>query len=393
MAHPSSDSRRTSPRRAAAAVLVAALLCGAPPIAQAPRSDRDRASDAAKRTADRLRALQREADALVAKERTLLGELRKLELDRQISVEQLARLGAERVATEKQLQAAEARAAQLASRAEEQLPDIESRLVQLYKLGRPGYWRLLLSADDLQALGRAYRAAATMTAIDRARLNEYYATLDALAAERRALQARAGELRTLTAEAEKARAALDKAVASRAALVKSIDARRDLNAQLMGELQMAQQKLQASIAEMEGGGAAAVLPLRPFQGDLPWPAHGTVTRRFGRDPGNQPGTSAVRNGMELAVAEGQPVRSVHSGTVAFADPFAGYGNLVIVEHGSRSFSLYGYLGSVEVARGDRVDTGTTVGTSGRDPGGNPALYFELRVDGTAVDPLQWLERP
>lgn len=393
MAHLCSESRPTALSRAIAAALAAALVCGVPSSAQAPRSDRERAGDAAKRTADRLRALQREADALVTQARTLLGELRKLELDRQISVEQLARLEAERVETEKQLQAAEARAARLASRAEEQLPDIETRLVQLYKLGRAGYWRLLLGADDLQALGRAYRAAATMTAIDRARLNEYYATLDALAAERKALQARAGELRTLTAAAEKARAALDKAVASRAALVRSIDARRDLNAQLMGELQMAQQKLQASLAEMEGGGGGAVLPLRPFQGDLPWPARGTVTRRFGRDPGNQPGLSAVRNGMELAVAEGQPVRSVHSGTVVYADHFAGYGNLVIVEHGSRSFSLYGYLESVEVARGDRVDTGTTVGTSGRNPSGNPSLYFELRVDGAPVDPLQWLERP
>jgi septal ring factor EnvC (AmiA/AmiB activator) len=54
------------------------------------------------------------------------------------------------------------------------------------------------------------------------------------------------------------------------------------------------------------------------------------------------------------------VRSVHDGTVAFADQFAGYGNLVIVDHGSRSYSLYGYLGSLAVARGEHVDAGTRV---------------------------------
>jgi septal ring factor EnvC (AmiA/AmiB activator) len=100
----------------------------------------------------------------------------------------------------------------------------------------------------------------------------------------------------------------------------------------------------------------------------------------------------MRNGIELDVAEGQPVRSVHEGTVAFADQFAGYGNLVILDHGNRAYSLYGFLGAVDVTRGGRVEAGRPVGTSGRDPSGNPGLYFELRVDGTAVDPLQWLKK-
>ncbi|MGH9371120.1 MAG: murein hydrolase activator EnvC family protein [Vicinamibacterales bacterium] len=373
----------------AALALHVVVLAQTPP----PRTDRERADAAAKRTADRLRALQREADALAAQERTLLVDLRKLEVDRQISVEQLTRIDREREETQQKLTDAEARAAELARQADAQLPDVEARLVQLYKLGRAGYWRLLLNAEDMQALGRAYRTASTLTALDRARVTEHYKTLDALARERKALQARAEEITSLQAEATRTRDRLDKAVAGRSGLVKSIDARRDLNAQLMGELQNAQQRLQASVAKLGAGeGAAPLLPLRPFQGDLPWPAKGRVTRRFGRQPRSQSGAAVVRNGMDLAVAEGQPVRSVHEGTVAYADQFAGYGNLVILEHGGRSYSLYGYLGALEVTRGQRVDPQTVLGISGRDPSGNPALYFELRVDGAAVDPLQWLRK-
>jgi septal ring factor EnvC (AmiA/AmiB activator) len=55
--------------------------------------------------------------------------------------------------------------------------------------------------------------------------------------------------------------------------------------------------------------------------------------------------------------------------------------------------LYGHLDSAEVATGQRLDAQAPVGMSGRNPGGAPALYFELRIDGTAVDPLQWLKRP
>ena len=379
-------------RVACVSVLLAVAIV--PLVAQTPvPQDRDRAAAAAKRTEDRLRALQREADALAAQERTVLMELRKLEVDRQISVEQLGRIERDRADVQKTLEAAEARAAALAQTAAAQLPDVEARLAQLYKMGRAGYWRLLLNVEDLQALGRAYRTASVMSEVDRARVREHYATLDALAAERKALHARAEQLSALQTEAVRARAAADKAVAARTALVATIDARRDLNAELVGELEAAQQKLQTSISQMDvSRGSAVPLPLRPFQGDLPWPVPGRIVRPFGRQPTSRFGTAIVRNGMEIGAAEGQPVRSIHEGTVAFADQFEGYGNLVIIDHGSRNYSLYGYLGSVGTTRGQRIDAQTVVGTVGQNPGGNPALYFELRVDGAAVDPLQWLKK-
>ena len=96
--------------------------------------------------------------------------------------------------------------------------------------------------------------------------------------------------------------------------------------------------------------------------------------------------------MEFATPEGQSVRAVHEGSVEFAGPFTGYGNLVIVDHGDRSYSLYGHLDSVTVTKGQRIDAQTPLGTSGRNPSGTPALYFELRIDGAPVDPLQWLKR-
>jgi septal ring factor EnvC (AmiA/AmiB activator) len=65
---------------------------------------------------------------------------------------------------------------------------------------------------------------------------------------------------------------------------------------------------------------------------------------------------------------------------------------VIVDHGDQIYTLYGHLGSAAVHKGDRVDAATTVGLAGRNPSGNPSLYFEVRVDGKAVDPLQWLKR-
>jgi septal ring factor EnvC (AmiA/AmiB activator) len=352
------------------------------------------APDPAKRAAERIRALQREADDLLAREKTLLVELRKLEIDRQLKSEEVSKFEREAAETERKLAVTTKRHAALRQNADEQRPDVEARLVQLYKLGSGGYWRLMLDVDDLRSMGRAYRTASAMTSLDKLRVLQHQQTLDALAAERTALEARSRELSGLREEARKARAGLDRAVASRNALVDSIDQRRDLNAQLAGELQTAQQRLQSSVGQLPDGLAAAAvaLPIRPFQGALPWPAKGTLARRFGRQPSSRFGTTIVRNGMELGTAEGQPVRAVHEGTVAFSGPFTGYGNLVIVDHGDRSYSLYGHLNSVEVATGQRVEAQMPLGTSGRNPAGTPALYFELRIDGAAVDPLQWLKR-
>ena len=68
------------------------------------------------------------------------------------------------------------------------------------------------------------------------------------------------------------------------------------------------------------------------------------------------------------------------------------GNLVILDHGDRSYSLYGHLETAEVTTGQRVGVQAPLGRSGRNPSGIPALYFELRIDGAAVDPLQWLKK-
>ena len=371
-------------------VAVCALAASATLAAQAPAPDPNAA--AAQRAAERIRALQRESEGLASQERSLLVDLRKLEVERELKSAELANVERELRETRAKVTATIARAAVLRDAADTERPGVEQRLVQLYKLGHAGYWRLLLDSSDLRAIGRAYRTASALNRLDRERVQQHQRTLEALAGERRALEAHLKEVGRLQERAVAARNAIDRTVASRTSLVVSIDERRDLNAQLAGELEAAQQRLQGTVAQLGGRGGPVMLPLRPFRGALPWPASGVLIGRFGRATTSRFGTSIARNGIEISVAEGQPVRAVHEGTVAFSDQFTGYGNLVIIDHGDSAYSLYGYLSSLEAARGAHVDAQTRVGSSGRNPSGNPALYFELRIDGKPVDPVQWLKR-
>jgi septal ring factor EnvC (AmiA/AmiB activator) len=194
----------------------------------------------------------------------------------------------------------------------------------------------------------------------------------------------------LQKDATRARQAVEAAVQARNRLIDDLDRRRDLMAQFVAELQQAQAELERTVA-----GAAATLsalPMRPFQGDLPWPVTGRVTRRFGRAAAGRFGTTIVRNGIEVSAPEGTAVTAVHEGTVAYAAPFSGFGTLVIVDHSRSAFTLYGHLGEASVSAGTNVSRGALLGRVGLSPTGGASLYFEVRIDGRPVNPLEWLRR-
>jgi septal ring factor EnvC (AmiA/AmiB activator) len=340
----------------------------------------------ARRASERLQALQREADHLASEERTLLNEVRQLELDRQIKAEELKQLDADAAKIRMELASTAQRLDGLIKEENAQRPELRGRLVEIYKLGEARYARLLLSAPDLRQIGRASRTVAALAKLDRERVLAHQKTIAELKEARAALEAREQKLAAVRADTETAQIAVKRAEQARNDLIRDIDRRRDLNAQLAGELQTAQQKLQASLRDLANGAPSveiAPLPLKPFRGELDWPVAGAVRRRFA---GN-----AFR-GVEIGALEGADVRAVHDGVVAFADSFAGFGNLVILDHGSQSFSLYGDLLDISVKKGSHVGRGQPVGSVGASPAGLAGLYFELRVDAEPVDPLQWLKR-
>ena len=363
-------------------------LATAPVMSHAQPAPPDEAKVMAARAAERIRGLQREADELAAAARSVFNDLRKLELDRAIAQQRVTEAEAALAAVTAQRDTAAARVARIEAERVANTPGVAERLVSIYKRGRGGYAQLLLSSDDPRAFGRLTRGVAAIATLDRVRVEAHRRTL---AAERNAL-ADLENQRTQVASSQKAATKanqdLEKTVKARNSAIDAIDARRDLAAKYVAELQAAQAALQRRVGEFSS--TVPDLPFQPFRGALDWPTKGAVLTRFGPSRQGRFGTAIVRNGIEIKAAEGTSARAVHGGTVAFAEPFAGYGTLVIVDHGGNAFTMYGHLGEVRVARGDRVQRNGIVGTVGLAPAGESSLYFEVRVDGRPVDPLQWL---
>ena len=363
----------------------------APPqgVTAPPLSPADAAA-LADRAADRIKALQRESDQLAAQSRSLLTSLRQLELTRALRAEELNVVNARLAAVSAKASASAARLAELEQQRVARTPALESRLEALYKRGgKSGYARLLLATADGRDLARASRGVVSLARIEELRIAAHR---QLLAQERAASDQLASEQRQvarLRTEAATLDTAAKRAVAERTALLDDLDRRRELAAQYVGELEQARVRLQSTLSGLTGSGPSD-LPLRPFQGDLPWPVSGRVISRFGR-AATAFGTATQRNGIEIGVAQGAPVRAVHGGTVAYVAPFTGFGLLVILDHGDNAFTVYGHLAGTALRPGGTVSRGQVVGAAGANPAGTGATYFEVRVDGRPVNPLQWLK--
>lgn len=127
---------------------------------------------------------------------------------------------------------------------------------------------------------------------------------------------------------------------------------------------------------------------KPVNG-LNWPVNGTILHRFG-----SPLQGELRwKGLVISANEGTEVKAIAGGRVILASWLQGYGFIVALDHGRGDMSLYGYNQRVLVNVGDNIKAGQSVGLVGSSGGqGRPALYFEIRRDGKALDPSAWLKR-
>lgn len=110
--------------------------------------------------------------------------------------------------------------------------------------------------------------------------------------------------------------------------------------------------------------------------------------RFGKK-GREP-----HDGIDVAAPAGTPVATAAEGTVLFAGEQTGYGQIVIVDHGAGLVTLYAHNRDLRVKTGQKVREGqvvATVGDSGRTSG--PHLHFEVRKEGTPMDPFEYLDAP
>jgi len=358
-----------------------------PPAATAAPATAD---ERLRKVRQRREGLERELQRLRSQEKTLLGDVERLEVEVRLRGEELRETQILLQKTNLELGATVRRVRELERSLAESRPLLAARARALYKLGELSYLRLLLSVDRPSDIFRGYRFVTTLARRDNERIAAFRADLQTLAATRAELERRTQEALTLREALEKTRRGLDADRKRKTALLRQIVEQKETHAAYVRELEEAESKLQGLIAGLAEGDVG--VPVTAFKGSLPWPAEGRVRVAFGRRKHPRFDVYTLQNGVEIDAPLDAPVRAVHEAVVVFADRFRGYGLMVVLDHGGKHHSLYAQLGEVRVTAGQKVAAGDLIGLVGsglEDPG----LYFEMRFQGRPENPADWLGRP
>ena len=172
---------------------------------------------------------------------------------------------------------------------------------------------------------------------------------------------------------------------------------KETHIQALDELKERAQQLQILIKKILTEDVALpfyLVPLYEKKEKLPWPIEGKVVTFFGIQRHPQFNTQTQNNGIEISPNKNNVVvKSIHPGKVILADYFAGYGNLIIIDHGMLYYSLYGHCSDFVVKKGDFVRAEQPIALVG-DIGSltGDTLYFEIRFKTRALNPLKWLKK-
>jgi lipoprotein NlpD len=129
-------------------------------------------------------------------------------------------------------------------------------------------------------------------------------------------------------------------------------------------------------------------PPTPAASDWMWPIKGTIISRFDEPLGND---GKMRNrGVDIAGTPGTPILAAAGGSVAYAGSVRGYGNMVIIKHNDEYLTAYAHNRVILVQTGNAVTKGQKIAELGSSDTDSPRLHFELRKQGTPVDPLKYL---
>jgi len=386
--------------------------------------------------ADNQQQLETLQQSIAAKEKSVRqqqqqrGKLLALLKQQEMSISQSGRTLHETQATLSDLEKNIARLTQSIKQLEQRLSAQQKLLAQqldaAFRQGRNSGLQLILSGEESQRNERLFAYFSYLNEAREKTIKDLGATKAQLADQKKDLQQQRLRQTTLLEQQHKQQSTLESARLARKKTLFSLDSSISQDQQNLSELRQNESRLRDNIARAEREAKArAEKEAREAQqvkdrqeqakrqgstyktspseralvsrtgglgqpaGQDIWPVRGRTLHRFGESLQGE-----LRwKGLVIAAAEGSEVKAIADGRVLMADWLQGYGLVVVIEHGKGDMSLYGYNQSALVSVGTQVRAGQPIALVGSSGGqGTPSLYFEIRRQGQAVNPVPWLGR-
>ncbi len=296
--------------------------------------------------------------------------------------------------TENDIAAANAEIARTKVKLQTEKEWLKRKLRMMNRLGYSGdVVTLLLSAEDVPQMMRMWKYLEHVAAYEHTVMTGYDSDLKRLDEDSRKLQSLQVTLRQNTEKVRTKENELAEHRKSKEAILASVRDEKAAHQRMLKELRDASNRLLEIIRQSARTDTYTATGFSKLKGRLPWPTAGRVAVPYGSQRDSQFDTPVFRNGIQIKTESNADARAVYGGKVIFAQWFKGFGQLVIVNHGSGYHSLYGNLSEIFSHVGDIIKGNQVIGKVGTSGMLNaPGLYFEIRYKGKPLDPTQWLKR-
>ncbi len=265
-----------------------------------------------------------------------------------------------------------------------------------YTIGKQEYLKLLLNQENPNAIGRVLTYYNYFNQVRSERIDTSTKTLRSLAQIKKRIRQENKTLQNLKRQQLAEKKNLEGSYQARAIVIAKLskDIKNKGNAlqqMLENEKQLERvlNVISKSMPEIfvEPGKHKAFATLK---GKLYWPVLGTVQALFGK---TRKFANVKWNGVMIKARQGNNVRAISHGRVAYADWLRGYGLLIIIDHGDGYMSLYGHNEDIKKETGDWVEEGEIIGNVGNTGGQSKSgLYFEIRHNGKPTNPKIWCRK-
>lgn len=344
-----------------------------------------------KSTADQEKSAVRkiqELDEEIALVRNLLYRLRK---EKKSKVKAIAKAEALIIEKEKEFDALRDR--------------YSRRVVDTYKTGRPTELEMIVNRQSWQ--DRVYREEylQVISQYDRELASQMKNTIIEINSEKNSLERALIDIKRIDAEKTAQKAWLEKKRNMRNRELVNLKRSKKELYQELEDRQEAARQMEAIIARLEREKEERMKELErrrredallaagefsAMKGSLPWPVEGSIVSRFGSHKNPKLKTVTENTGVDIGTKVGSEVHAVFSGIVTTVTYIRGYGNTVIIDHGSGFYTVYTHVEDVEVVENAYVSARQVIAHVSSPDIGSPKLHFEIWGNRKKLNPEHWL---
>jgi len=354
-----------------------------------------------KKIEQQIKSIKDEINNLQKEESGYLEALHKIEKLLQDTEKELQAIEKDLEFAQKEIKIAEDEVIIEKEKLKEKTKLLEGRLRQIYKHRLTGYLEILFNSESFSDFLTRFRYIKNILSLDAEVINDIRQQMEKIEDHKINLENREEILNLLKKEVEKEKENIEFSIKGRKSIIDKIDSQKEVYLKSLKELEQSSQEIKNIIERIYkqqeedskevSQKEVPAITLKPKKGILALPIQGKLISGYGRQKNTEFNTDTFNSGIDISAPLGQVVHSAGAGEVIYTGTIKGYGQIIIIDHGGRTTTLYAHLSKILVDIGDRVIKEQTIGQVG-DSGGvsSPRLHFEVRVEGKPTDPMNWL---